>query len=1760
MPRRDSARLHRFLVVALLCLLPSFAWSGAPVHRARYFELPLSFEPLSKQPFVNRQFIARGPGYVLLVGATSARIALGVATDSAAIVEVSFLGANDQAHSDELDKQPGVSNYLRGNDPAGWRVGVPHFGRVLYADVYPGIDIAYYGNHSAVEHDFIVHPGADPRAIELKITNPTRLTLNASGDLVLRTGAGEIRLLRPRAYQETSGTRSEVAASYEIRPGNRVRIKLASYDRSRTLVVDPVLTYATYLGGTAGEIAASIAADGSGNAYITGLTFSTDFPIASAIQAQCKSCVNSPDVFISKLNATGDALVYSTYLGGSAYDQPFSIAVDGNGNAVVGGRTDSSDFPSVAPISTWKGSGGTHGFLASLKPDGSGLNYSTIIGGSNDDHVQAVSVDASGNAYLTGTTDSPDFPITAGTLPATPPTYPIWDIFVAKVSPAGSLLYSALIAWNNSNGYTSPPSARGIAIDNSGNAYITGRSYGGFPTTSGAFQTTFLPTSSSYMGFVAKLDPTASTLLYATYLGGLDSTEGMAIAVDSSGDALVTGTTGSLNFPTTTGAYQAALPTGVTCCSGFVTKMSSDGSGLIYSTYFAPPQNATIQPMSIAIGTDGAAYIAGVTNSTKFPIVNALQSTRISTGSSAFITALNPSGSALIFSTYLSGSTGSEADGIAMDGSANLYVAGTSYDTDFPVTSGAFQKTVPTPPQYVTPQHVFVARIASNTAGPLACFSKTSVSFGGVYINTTLDSSLTMTNCGGAVMNIGAVTAAAPFSVTSDCGATLDAGASCTVTVTFSPTAVGNFAGTLKVSDDAGASPQLIRLNASGVVAVMQMTNYSSTFSPQLVGVTSPFGLLAIKNTGGGTMTISNVAISGDFAIISNSCGAQLYGLASCAIRMTFTPTAVGVRTGTITIQDNASGSPHSANFSGTGVDTYPVPSITSISPQVMGAGGSASTLSITGSGFFPSSVIRFNGVDHSTNYSSFTNLSTTINPSDIPAMGEIPVTVFTPAPGGGESNITALTVYNSLPISAATLVFDPFTRQLFATLPANGRVSPNSVVSIDPATGNTGVPVTVGSDPQAMTISPDGRYLYMGLDGDQALRRFDITANTPGFSTALPAGDYPPVRVYSAKTVPGDSSSVVVSVLRSASPSESAVVLYKDGVLQSILPSEFAYNYIEIDDFAFTNDPNVFYAVPDYPAMLSTFSVTPSAITRTSTSSVQMTRYSLVSDGKYLYDSAGRVVDPSTMSLVGTYPLNSTPTYSTVPDSNTGRTYFLEFQSLVAFDQATKQQIGTLQFPQTFSNVGSLVRWGTDGFAFRMYDRNAYNNDHSKEQIIIFRTGLARLAATSNPAPILGSVQPATFAQGSGNVLVSVTGSGFARNSVVRWNGADRSTTYNSASSLLVAIPASDLASTGTASITVFNPLPDGGVSGPMSVVTGALGVASWSATSLHFDPVLVGAPSAALQATLTSAGAVPLAFGGFTVSGDFSESDTCPSMLSVAASCTVTVTFRPKALGTRTGSIVGLSGDQQGIALTGTGADLALSFVRVARPGRGVALSAPSLQKVQVSSAARATASLTCSGAPVGTTCVLSNDSLQVGGNRASTVSVQLRGKSGQAASGGVYPIRLIASAGPAVRIIEVPLSVAAEQQGEIPAVNNMKPDARRGKAAESTDKTTLELPTLVSSAPRVRLQATPENLDFAAERAAKQQVKLLNPSRLSVNNLKVEASEGFEQTNDCRSVLSSGDSCTLIVSPKPDAHGSGVLTITADQDSTKVTLRLK
>jgi uncharacterized protein (TIGR03437 family) len=747
--------------------------------------VPLSFEPNQGQAPSTVEFLSRGSGYALFL--TPGTVVLNLERqqpEAADTLRMSLIGANAKAHAVGLAPQPGVANYFIGNDPKNWRSGIPTYGKVNYAQIYPGVDLVFYGNQRQLEYDFVVAPGADPSRIAWRIDGASA-RVDAEGNLVLSASNGPASFKKPVLYQLDGDTKTSVEGSFAV-AGNQVRFRLGSYDHSRALIIDPVLSYASYLAGSATDhigwtqgpgnlgvgTSQGIAVDSAGSVYVAGDTYSIDFPTKNPYESAppAKQFGGSnvapglwPSAFVTKFSPDGSSLVYSTYLGGNNYDYIYAIAVDSSGSAYVTGETNSTTFPVTSgayqtvcdpaptnqppPYTASCNPQNVSAFVTKLNPAGTGLVYSTFLGGYAYAYATAIAVDSAGRAYIAGneeeycstqyTAFQGCFPTTSGAViggNATVGGDPQFA-FVAAFDPTGAhLLYSTIFGDQNFKctiACGGDTYATGVAVDANGYFYLVGETTASkLPTTVGVVQPSAAPLGSNgtyveaWRGFIAKFIPVTSPggvlLAYSTYLGGHTQALGdfiSGITIDSASNAYVVGYTNSSDFPVTKGVYGPVCGVnGLGCSAAHVTKLNPTGSAILWSTYVgggkSDGSDALFFTGPIQLDGKGNVYIMGQAGPT-FPLVNPVEPPVTPGYMEVTVAELDPAGANLLFSTRI-GATGglgtTNPAGMAVDSAGNIYLAGNIAGPGLLTTPGAFQTTASNSPCCY---HGFVARIAA---------------------------------------------------------------------------------------------------------------------------------------------------------------------------------------------------------------------------------------------------------------------------------------------------------------------------------------------------------------------------------------------------------------------------------------------------------------------------------------------------------------------------------------------------------------------------------------------------------------------------------------------------------------------------------------------------------------------------------------------------------------------------------------------------------------------------------------------------------------------------------------------------------------------------------------------------------------------------------------------------------------------------------------------------------------------------------------
>jgi Beta-propeller repeat len=630
----------------------------------RLEQLPLLFEENLGQ--VSPEIRYQAQGRHVSVSLSSQKMTWMIPQGFGHKVEMHLEGARQQLEIVAEEKLPTLHSYIKGSDPAGWHSGIRTYRKVRYRETYPGIDLLVYGREGEIEYDFVAQPGADPAVIRLRFEGIDKMELGSHGELILTTPYGEMRQKKPFAYQWIQGRQREVASTFRLLDHNTVAFETGRYDHSRSLTIDPVLVYSTYLGGSKEESVESVDVDSQGNVYVAGSTGSTDYPLAGAFQNNFAGG-GSPlgDIVVSKFDSSGSFLVFSTFIGGSGTDVGRSVAVDPQGGVYVAGTTFSNNFPTTAGAFQTTCSGQCP-FVVKLKADGSGLAYATFVGSSSD--ARAMVVDTNGQAVITGRTANSSFPVQNAFQPSRKGAF---DSFVSKLNGTGNaLVFSTYLGGTGDDNLAGEPN---IAVDAAGNIYVTGTTEStDFPTMS-AVQSTNRGMDDV---FLTKFNPQGG-MIYSTYLGGAADDHGLSVAADTNGNAYVTGETKSTNFPTMT-PFQPAFGGGTGVGDAFLSKIGPNGNSLVLSTYLGGALGD--RGNAVAVDELNRPVVVGFA-SNGFPLKNAFRNFE---GQDAFVTKFAADGGSLIYSVNLGGLGGDSASSVATLGT-RVFVAGNTNRANFPV-------------------------------------------------------------------------------------------------------------------------------------------------------------------------------------------------------------------------------------------------------------------------------------------------------------------------------------------------------------------------------------------------------------------------------------------------------------------------------------------------------------------------------------------------------------------------------------------------------------------------------------------------------------------------------------------------------------------------------------------------------------------------------------------------------------------------------------------------------------------------------------------------------------------------------------------------------------------------------------------------------------------------------------------------------------------------------------------------------------------
>jgi hypothetical protein len=844
----------------LLSITLSHAESKKP---SAIHSIPFSFEANHGQAPAGVGFVFHREGMAALFSVKGVEFVFTGRSRGRSTVQLMFAGRNGQP--DGQDKLAGHANYFVGDDPGKWITGVPLYSRVRYRDIYPGINLVFYGNGTELEHDFIVNPGADPGHIALRLKGASSLHLR-DGNLVVSSENSELLIRKPAAYQTTAGKRVVVESELALDKDGTVRFRIGRFDRSRPLIIDPVLVFSTYLAGTGSDIPTGLATDAAGNVLLTGFTSSTDFPLQNPEQKKMAGCVNGSgcqNAFVTKFDPTGTTLIYSTYLGGSTGNIASSIAVGGTGNAIITGITSSADFPRAgAPAGSTLNCSLTFvcAFIASLTPDGATLNYSGPIGGQPSQNALnggesfnqgiALAADSAGNAYLTGTTQDTNFLVTPGTLGTSFVGYRHPEMFVLKADPTGAVVYSTPVP---ATPPTNPINPAAIHVDAAGNVTIAGTAGPGLPTTAGVVAGQ-LPTTTT-AGFVLQLNATASAINYASYLPGTDY--GNALAVDESGNLWVAGATMEPNLPVSANAYMKTITVGLyqTSLSGYVMELSAGAKTVLGATFLngtAKADNESTNLGAIALDSHGNVFVGGMTGALDFPMVSPFATVWKSqlAASDMALAALSPDLSTLQFGSFLnphdtSTENGSILAGLVVDATGHPLVTGLTMSTKFMTTPGSFEvRPPPATNSSSVPEHTFVAKFDMSASAPGTCPDIFSVNFGNVNVNSSTNQIVNVTDCGDVELIINSITSTDPSVTGSQSCVSTPPASVCPVTLTFTPSSTKVVNGSVSLASNAPTA-LTIPFTGQGVEPIsFSPAQGGSTSATVASGATATYNLL----------------------------------------------------------------------------------------------------------------------------------------------------------------------------------------------------------------------------------------------------------------------------------------------------------------------------------------------------------------------------------------------------------------------------------------------------------------------------------------------------------------------------------------------------------------------------------------------------------------------------------------------------------------------------------------------------------------------------------------------------------------------------------------------------------------------------------------------------------------------------------------------------------------------------------------------------
>jgi len=1672
-------------------------------------------------------------------------------------IRLSLSGANRRPHISPEGPLPGIVSYFSSPDTTTWRTNLRTWSGLRYQEIYPGIDLVYYGNRGQLEYDFVVAPQHDPKTIALNISSSDEVEIAPDGALTISGGGASLRFSRPVIYQwAADGSRELLAGSYVMKSAGHIGFDIPNWDHKRALVIDPVLLWSSFpVGSISGDTFYAVAIDPSNNVYLAGRS--------------------SGGLTVEKISADGKTLVYRAVMTSTpAYNAVAQdIRVDSAGNAYIVGYA-GPNFPTTGNAFLGSVTSGNHAFVAVLNAAGTALTYATYLAGTTSagDQANGVALDSTNKIYVTGYTSSTTFPTTTG-------VYQTKNLsgqqipFVAKLDPtksgAASLVYSTYLS-----GPTYGATENAIAVDGSGNAYVAGNGYSDFPTTAGAF---------AYDGegvgqggvYITKLNPTATALVYSAYLG-VGTANG--IAVDGSGNAYAAGTTAVEDFPTTTGAFQVIYP------GSFASELNAAGSALVYSTFLNGAMESTT-PTDIAIepGCVSAcsAFVTGYTSENDLQLTNPIQDFNASyvngsSGNDAFVTELNGTGTAAVYSTYVGGSSDestqytAHSPAIAANATGDAFVVGETSSIDFPVTLTA------TPYRSTFALRIGATAAATGVVYPTTLAFSTNQPVGAASAPMVV----TLRNMGSNAMPITSITPApADYSETNTCGSSLTGGGECSITVTFNPTSAASRPGTLTIVQGGNNSPNVVNLTGTGVSQPLLTLNPSSlTFANQTVDTASPYQTVTVGNAATTSLTFNNppFTISSNFAQ-TNNCPASLAQNATCTVNIAFLPTQNGAFSGQMYVNSNTNGLTTTyVSLSGNGVVGAPALTLSSagmvFNPQVVGTTSPAQNLIVSNTSNVPVTIFGLSVTGTALTDYTASGCITTVYPG-----GQCYVRVtFVPTAAGTRAATVTMADSTTAGSHSFTVTGTGVAKTLTLT------ITPSSLTFADLGVGamSSNFPVQVYNSGDAPVVI------------DRVFTTGDFRIYSTGCVTTLRVGSYCTTNAQFAPTATGARSGTLVFE-DSATGSPQSIVLKGNGLAAAPLAIATPDSLNFGTQAQGTTTPNAITVnldnIGNVPFDASNVSITGAnagdfqlsyqgcqgqIVTPGRSCQVQLTFTPSATGARAATLTFTNGAGTQTASLTGTgvaatFTMVLTPSTMTFQAQQKGVQSTAQNAWLINTGTAaiTPSKITSSNTDYLVSGcVGTVIQPNTSCALYVYLTPTVTTTDNatltitsnatgSPQTITVTGSGAAAAPAMQvSPSGLAFSSQvvlttsAAQYVQLTNNSTATVTGITIATSGT---NAADFTISSNSCSATLAAASACSFyvafkpaaAGARTAAVSVTDS------AGTQAVALAGFGVVSTSSalllqSVLQFPKETIGFTSPNQSATFENTGDSPLTISSIVLGGanpgDFAMSS-CSTVSPLAAfsSCNVNVTFTPTAGGARTATVTitytGAAGSPAVITLSGMGVSpsqgLEIGPTAIAFPPQVITTQSPITPYVLLTN--------------TGTSPVTIN-SIALSGANAADFTL----------SNGC------------------PLSPGTLQQGPLGNTCNVyvyfTPAATGGRAATLTVTDSAGSPTAISLsgtgvAETKLLTVSPTTLVFGPQvtgtTSAVQYINVANTGNFTVTFTNVTITTNYALSNNCTGQLGPGSACSIGVTFTPTSTGTKAGTVTITDNATgspqKVTL---